>query len=167
MSSAARICWTARPVRCVWEALSQVTDPIPCARYGHLPILTNAAGQKLSKQTLSCPVELAEACVLVDAVQAGQDRSEAWMAAMVSGDSRAMLTVGAIRYCGTGAGCLPDRFNCRVGAGRTARLKRMPRGVDQDVPFLVTAFPQPLDDAVDHRRVGHRTGADAVAPPIH
>lgn len=41
----------------------------------------------------------------------------------------------------------------------------MTLGVNQDIPFFVTAFQQPLDDAVDHRRVGHRTGAHAVAPP--
>ena len=81
---------------CVWEALSQVATSTPCARYGHLPILTNAAGQKLSKQTLARPVEVAEACVLLDAVWGwlGQDRSETWVAAMASGDSRAMLTEG-------------------------------------------------------------------------
>ena len=81
---------------CVWEALSQVATSTPCARYGHLPILTNAAGQKLSKQTLARPVEIAEACVLLDAVWGwlGQDRSETWVAAMASGDSRAMLTEG-------------------------------------------------------------------------
>ena len=81
---------------CVWEALSQVATSTPCARYGHLPILTNAAGQKLSKQTLARPVEIAEACVLLDAVWGwlGQDRSETWVAAIASGDSRAMLTEG-------------------------------------------------------------------------
>ena len=65
-------------------------------RYGHLPILTNAAGQKLSKQTLARPVEVAQACAQVDAVWGwlGQDRSEAWMAAMASGNPREMLTEG-------------------------------------------------------------------------
>lgn len=86
---------TPRQMR-VWEALSHVGDSVFLARYGHLPILTNAAGQKLSKQTLARPVEVAEACVLIDAVWAwlGQDRSDAWMAAMASGDSGAMLKEG-------------------------------------------------------------------------
>ena len=86
---------TPRQMR-VWNALSQVEAAVPCARYGHLPILTNATGQKLSKQTLARPVEVAEACVLIDAVWnwLGQSRSEGWEAAKACGDARAMLHEG-------------------------------------------------------------------------
>ena len=101
---------------------------------------------------------------MVDAVWGwlGQDRCEAWMAAMASGDSRAMLTEGMV----VEPSRVPAGSIQLQGWGQDERpLERMPRGVDQDVPFIVTAFPQPLDDAVDHRRVGHRTGAHAMAPP--
>lgn len=81
----------------VWEALSRMAGDIPCARYGHLPILTNAAGQKLSKQTLARPVKVEDACRVIHAVWGwlGQVSTESWRMAMASGEPQAMLVEGS------------------------------------------------------------------------
>lgn len=86
---------TPRQIR-LWEALSQATEEVPFPQYGHLPILTNAAGQKLSKQTMARPVEVEQACPLIDAVWGwlGQVRSESWALALASGNPQAMLAEG-------------------------------------------------------------------------
>jgi len=81
----------------VWQALSMAGVEVPLPAYGHLPLLTNGAGQKLSKQTLARPVEVESACACIDLVWGwlGQSRSEEWTEAVRSGDPQALLGVAA------------------------------------------------------------------------
>ena len=81
-------------------ALRQALAPdAPAVSWAHLPILVNADGQKLSKQTLAAPVEADEApAILVDCLSLlGQQcaREEAVLEMMKSGDVAGILNAAA------------------------------------------------------------------------
>ena len=69
----------------LWAALNEGRGVQPTPQYGHLPILQTLSGQKLSKQTLARPVDVAEAASLVDLVWGllGQQGTVEWRSAIV------------------------------------------------------------------------------------
>jgi hypothetical protein len=86
----------------------------PTPAYAHLPVASNAAGEKLSKQTLARAVESAEpAGVLVDALDFLGQGPPGGLAGI---RSRGGMGVGAAKL-GDGAGAAPAR-----GAGAALRL---------------------------------------------
>ena len=81
----------------IWKALQGDMGPeIP--EYGHLPVLTNSLGQKLSKQTMARAVDASSACEQIDFVWRclGQNaEDQAWRDLMKAGHAHDLLRRGA------------------------------------------------------------------------
>ena len=81
----------------IWNAL-QGQAMVPITEYGHLPILTNSQGQKLSKQTLARPVDAGYACGQIDFVWRclGQDAEDGtWQELVQAGHAPTLLKRGS------------------------------------------------------------------------
>ena len=81
----------------MWSALSRQEGERPMPEYGHVPILQTLSGQKLSKQTLARPIEIKEACALLDRVWRllGQSDSEVWKEAVAGEDPKRLMSLAA------------------------------------------------------------------------
>lgn len=79
----------------LWAAMSGGEGERAMPEYGHLPILQTATGQKLSKQTLARPVEVAKSCQLIDLVWAclGQETTQEWKDSVSAGNPGELMAL--------------------------------------------------------------------------